>query len=77
MKARERLKNDAYQWALTLLDHQIAMGRVNVDQEIARLEEIKRAHELSTEELYPDRGAPVQPAPEPVTGARSPGQDHL
>lgn len=51
-EARERLKNDAYQWALTLLDHQIAMGRVNVDQEIARLEEIKRAHELSTEELY-------------------------
>lgn len=51
-EARERLKNDAYQWALTLLDHQVALGRVNVDQEIARLEEIKRAHELSTEELY-------------------------
>ena len=49
--ARERLRSDALAWDLALLDHQVAMGKSNTQQEIARLEEIKTLHVLTTEEI--------------------------
>ena len=50
-EARERLRAEALNRALTQLDHDIAMGRVGLVAEIARLERIRQSHQLNAEEL--------------------------
>lgn len=49
--AREALRRERLQTSLDLLAHEKAMGRVSVEQEIQRLEQIKRENLLTEQEL--------------------------
>ena len=50
-EAAQRSIDDSFNWDMALLDHKKNMGELTYEQEIAGLERIKKAHQLSSENL--------------------------